>query len=454
MGKLSIQDLANILVERNGLGQDKAELFVKTMFEIIDSGLCTDKTVKVKGLGTFKVIDVEPRESVNVNTGERVIIEGHEKINFNPEPMLKDVVNKPFAQFETVVLNDGTDFSDMDNNQTLLDNLNDDPFSIEGAAEISNTNNEITTSETSPISEKPGSDKEVINQIDKSAKNLAADTDDAKIEPHEDAVKDHEDAMVIKTENNTIDDEEPVHIVSETVDYDDSANVKENGNEVNASNSENNLCDHNEKDEDNSLNTLYEDNQQDDNDGEEVRKSHRAGYIILMILIGIAIFVIGYIAGNIFTKDDLEKSCAGLFSKGKIEHVEAKPVIVENKQKEVSKVTRPPKADKDSASTDTSVATSQSALFSSKADGAVFDSEKYDKSSRLVRLGAYRIVGVQKTIRLKSNQTLTRLAVRELGSKDMLCYILALNEMSGNDVVKEGQKILIPKLQIRHKKEK
>jgi nucleoid DNA-binding protein len=112
MGKISIQDLANVLVERKKLDKREAVAFVTAMFEIVQQHLEKDKLVKVKGLGTFKIIDVDDRESVNVNTGERVLIEGHGKITFIPDALMKELVNKPFSQFETVVLNEGVDFAD------------------------------------------------------------------------------------------------------------------------------------------------------------------------------------------------------------------------------------------------------------------------------------------------------------------------------------------------------
>ena len=112
MGKISIQDLAQVLVERKGLNKRDAVIFVSAMFDIIQTNLEKDRVVKIKGLGTFKIIDVDDRESVNVNTGERVLIEGHNKITFTPDALMKELVNKPFSQFETVVLNDGVDFDD------------------------------------------------------------------------------------------------------------------------------------------------------------------------------------------------------------------------------------------------------------------------------------------------------------------------------------------------------
>ena len=112
MGKITIQEIANKLIAQNGLSKKEATLFGNMMFETVREALERDKTVKVKGLGTFKIIDVESRESVNVNTGERVLIEGHNKITFTPDALMKELVNKPFSQFETVVLNDGVDFKE------------------------------------------------------------------------------------------------------------------------------------------------------------------------------------------------------------------------------------------------------------------------------------------------------------------------------------------------------
>jgi nucleoid DNA-binding protein len=107
MERVSIQEIAAILVEKNGLKKKEAEQFVLTLFQLVKEGLATDRLVKVKGLGTFKMVEIEARESVNVNTGERVVIDGHEKVSFTPDATMKELVNKPFSQFETVVLNDG-----------------------------------------------------------------------------------------------------------------------------------------------------------------------------------------------------------------------------------------------------------------------------------------------------------------------------------------------------------
>jgi len=125
MGKISIQDLSQILVARHKLDKRDAAIFVSAMFDVIQTNLEKDKIVKVKGLGTFKIIDVDDRESVNVNTGERVLIEGHNKITFTPDALMKELVNKPFSQFETVVLNEGVDFEDTNASEESIVDDND-----------------------------------------------------------------------------------------------------------------------------------------------------------------------------------------------------------------------------------------------------------------------------------------------------------------------------------------
>ena len=114
MSKISLSDLAQRLAEKSGISQQDAELFIRKMFDVANEGLQSDKLVKMKWLGTFKVMAVKDRESVDVNTGERILIEGRDKISFTPDNILKEIVNKPFAQFETVVVNDGVDFDEID----------------------------------------------------------------------------------------------------------------------------------------------------------------------------------------------------------------------------------------------------------------------------------------------------------------------------------------------------
>lgn len=132
MSKLNISDLCNVLVAKNGLQDAEAQSFVKMMFDIIQEGLEEDKIVKVKGLGTFKIIEVDDRESINVNTGERVLIAGHSKVTFTPDSVMKEIVNKPFSQFETVILNDGVDFPETATEEPSAEvEEENEPFAVE-----------------------------------------------------------------------------------------------------------------------------------------------------------------------------------------------------------------------------------------------------------------------------------------------------------------------------------
>ncbi len=141
MGKLTIQEIAKILVEKNKLTPKEASQFAVSMFELIQQRLDKDELVKIKGLGTFKMIRVEARESVSVRTGERVMIDSHAKITFTPDSMMKELVNKPFSQFETVILNDGVEFEDLaedltDEETMELDRENEEPTTIQPLLDV------------------------------------------------------------------------------------------------------------------------------------------------------------------------------------------------------------------------------------------------------------------------------------------------------------------------------
>ena len=110
--KINLQDLVNLFCEKQGLNKKEAELFLKTMFDLIEEALATEKYVKIKGFGTFKLTEVNSRESVDVNTGERIEIQGHSKVTFTPDTTMKDLINKPFSHFETVILNEGVELED------------------------------------------------------------------------------------------------------------------------------------------------------------------------------------------------------------------------------------------------------------------------------------------------------------------------------------------------------
>ena len=135
MGKLTIQEVAKILTEKNGLSSREAGHFAAEMFSLILQRLQEGDTVKVKGLGTFKIINVEARESVSVRTGERVVIDSHSKVTFTPDTIMRELVNKPFSQFETVVLNDGVEFEDIKDDDVAEEPVAEEPVVEEPVVE-------------------------------------------------------------------------------------------------------------------------------------------------------------------------------------------------------------------------------------------------------------------------------------------------------------------------------
>jgi nucleoid DNA-binding protein len=156
--KITTQRLAELLVEKSGVGQNNAENFLKTMFGLIESALKDEKYVKIKGLGTFKIIEVDSRESIDVNTNERIRIEGHSKISFLPDPTLRENINKPFSHFETVVLNDNVQFDESSLDKDADEDLQDEDVE-EGPEDDLNEGEEESTSENKeevlPSAEKP-----------------------------------------------------------------------------------------------------------------------------------------------------------------------------------------------------------------------------------------------------------------------------------------------------------
>lgn len=157
MAKTALQLIADAVAKKHKITVKEAEKFVSAIFDVVNEGLKTDKLVKVKGLGTFKVQAVKPRESVNVNTGERVLIEGHEKVSFTPDATMKELVNKPFAQFETVVLNDGVDFAD-------IESKSDDEEKAENTDEIVVSAEEIVASDEEKAETKEEITAEIIDE--------------------------------------------------------------------------------------------------------------------------------------------------------------------------------------------------------------------------------------------------------------------------------------------------
>ncbi len=212
MAKTALQLIADTVAKKHKITVKDAEKFVSAMFDVMNEGLKTDKLVKVKGLGTFKVQAVKPRESVNVNTGERVLIEGHDKVSFTPDATMKELVNKPFAQFETVVLNDGVDFTDIDSkyeNEAALENADETTVSANNAAipdtKVVSSNEEETTDSTNETAN--GAQETTIEQYTSTVKD--------SVETVSEPEKDHE-IVVAKQEVAIETEAEPIKNTSET----------------------------------------------------------------------------------------------------------------------------------------------------------------------------------------------------------------------------------------------
>ena len=212
MAKTALQLIADTVAKKHKITVKDAEKFVSAVFDVMNEGLKTDKLVKVKGLGTFKVQAVKPRESVNVNTGERVLIEGHDKVSFTPDATMKELVNKPFAQFETVVLNDGVDFTDIDSkyeNEAALENADETTVSTNNAAipdtKVVSSNEEETTDSTNETAN--GAQETTIEQYTSTVKD--------SVETVSEPEKDHE-IVVAKQEVAIETEAEPIKNTSET----------------------------------------------------------------------------------------------------------------------------------------------------------------------------------------------------------------------------------------------
>lgn len=203
MERISIQDVAAVLVEKYGLRKKDAERFAVTLFEVVKDGLAVDRHVKIKGLGTFKIIDIEARKSVNVNTGEHVVIEGHDKITFTPDTTMKELVNRPFSQFETVVLNDGVDFDDTDTTSVA-------PAEEEEEEEVQIIEEQPAVVMPEPEVPEPEVPKEMTEEIIEEKPEEKED-DDAPIIEFVDTIEETEETEEVREEETDSDMEKPFY---------------------------------------------------------------------------------------------------------------------------------------------------------------------------------------------------------------------------------------------------
>lgn len=471
MSKSNISRLAKSISSKHGLTQAEAERFISKMFEVANEGLHEDKLLKIKWLGTFKVTPVKDRESVDVNTGERIVIEGRDKISFTPDNILKEIVNKPFAQFETVVVNDGVDFSDIDE-KFSLQAVPAEPI----AAEMPSTIGEQKTAEASIGQPESKSFDESKNTDEQKV----ADQPTAEVYPSAEAqpmAEEHPMAGELQMQplvGNTTGEHES--LVNEDIFTKESSLVK-NASDNEAGMSNEAVASNNAAMSDGAVPS----EEPAAEVGEEVH-SHLLMIPKYLVAIVCLVFVIllggmGWFAFNfgkmqaqrdqlamqlqtikkptpVATKDSTQTSAedsAALALKKKAQEDSIR-MAETSKAVEMAEKTEQGRVE-GQALTNTSssqIGTSSKEKGSSQAKGTAPSeprSSSYDADPR-VRTGAYRIVGVAQTVTVKDGQSLASLSSLYLGP-GMECYVEAVN---GKNEVKVGQKIKIPKLELKRKK--
>ena len=478
MSKNSLNGLADKLAEKSGLSQIEAELFIRKMFDVCHQGLAADKIVKMRWLGTFKVTSVKERESVDVNTGERIVIEGRDKISFTPDNILKEIVNKPFAQFETVIVNDGVDFESID--KKYEDSLEDEEQeeSLEKPKPIIEVVEPTETPLPDVVSEET-TQAEAVSSSEPATSGVI-DFLDVPENPSEDS------SVVVVGEDSTI---EPQTTVSLEVPTDEIPSSVSDDIQADSREENSNAEIEAETDAEIGADAKIEaetDAEIEADDEVEIRRRHFiipkyvviiASFTLLLLIGGLGWFAFNY--GQMAAqRDHLELQLAQYKTD---KNVVAKPANVKSQEQLLQEKARQDslrmakandaikaaeradslksaavdkeksvknlKADEKSAELKKKSATDKKQ--DKAAEHAKVVSDKYDSDPR-VRTGAYRIVGVDQVVTVGEHQTLATLSKRYLGP-GMECYIEALN---GTSTIKSGQKVKIPKLELKKKKVK
>ena len=491
----NIKDLAKIVADRYDMHQQDAEKFMDDMFSLIRSALINDEQVKIKGLGTFKVQTVKERASVNVNTGEKVMINSHDRISFTPDATMRDSVNKPFAHFVTVPLNEGVVFDDMDDMSKVADstehkgrNLKSDGYDIlEHSAETTVTANtdtgvntdtgintgqedivETLSSELQPAASlKRAVQEDIVETVATpvyNASNVAAHeagTAIPKADQHErKAVK-----QMVQDDENIVDNSEQDEIGNDMPEQsagklnvmaidtaEDSISGEENKEPaiVSLSEPEEYKTNDNQTEE----NTTAMSDEKNLNPSVAEDNDHS---FLISLLLGLAVFVVGVIVGRAtadITMQDV-KAYLGLKPEVKV-HVIYKRLPAPSPEKKDStagkkdvptaenKKVAPAAVGKTDKKT-IKVADTEKKPVEKKAADKPMANENYNKDPR-VRTGAYIITGVQQTVTAAEGETVASISKRYLGP-GMECYVEALN----GKTISAGQKVKIPALKLKKK---
>lgn len=443
MSKFSLNTLGKLLADKSGLSQVEAELFIRKMFDVCNQGLDADKQVKIKWLGTFKVQATKDRESINVNTGERFTIEGRDKLTFTPDNILKEIVNKPFAQFETVVVNDGVDFDEIDEKfgEEQTEDAPEQVIDFLDEEKTATPNPEVVVIESEKEKEKE----------DELAKQIAIEQ--AKLERLKQAQLEQERIQKEKQEQERLEQERLEQEKLELAQQQQALKaVVEPA--VPAS----------------------DESEEEEEEEEESSNSHHiviprylvvAVCLIVVALIGgMGWFAFNY--GQMTAQRDHLAMQLNQYHQAPAKKVPAKPAAAPLSQEQklrqkamedsirMAKTAEAVKLAENSDEESADAEKAKQAEAKAKAEAkdkaeekaaSKIASSQYDKDAR-VRTGAYRIIGVAQTVTVGAGQTLEQISTRYLGS-GMECYVEALN---GTSTVKAGQKIKIPKLELKKKK--
>lgn len=444
MGKLSISEIAQVLVDNKGLSQKDAENFVAAMFDIIQTALERDKLVKIKGLGTFKIIDVEARESINVNSGERVVIEGHGKVTFTPDASMKELVNKPFSQFETVILNEGVEFDDIEEEDSTEKEVSSDEQTKDDEPEVM----PVAVAEepiSAALSDYSDREKAIEQYIDSLAGNYeeqepVAEEPVAEPEPvvevpvAEEPVKEvpvAEPARTIEPDEEKTVLEEPVaeeSVEDKPVAQQDVAEVA----------NDEQLADNEDEDE--------TDDEVNANDEEEEERSSSNLKWWIFSAVSLVLIALAAYGGYLYGLETARKQQAPFEFVAPADSVEVSEPVVDTLN-----VVVPDSVAQENASDSVIVPVKKDTVAVALKTEPQFDSEKYERMDNRVRTGAYRIVGNDYTVVVRQGETMKRLCKRTLG-EGMACYIEVFNEMEPNAPLVAGTKIKIPKLEWKRKK--
>ena len=463
MGKISLPELASTLQERRQLNKKEASQFVNEMFRIIQESLDQDKQVKVKGLGTFRIIDVEDRESVNVNTGDRVLIEGHGKITFTPDALMKELVNKPFSQFETVVLNEGVDFDDATLDENTIAEPAPDAPAIEAPAI------------EAPAPKAPAIEASAIEApvIEASAPEAPAIDGPAPSERSSEPISELSSEAIPEPADQAYDNPSVAPLVDfvtdpDTPDFPDNPDNQDNPD----------IPDNQDSPD---IPGSPEPPASEDTPEPEPRKW-------LWPLIALATCIIGFVAGYFLGKETtvqpwtpdqtiVEKPSPAIPAKDSLQSASKtdstakgiqpdampsparqdepiKTVEAPLMKKEAPQKTADAPAKKVDAPAKKPEAPAKKAEASPKPATpatTVESPDKYEQMDVRIRAGAYRIVGLDHTLKVRPGDNLARICKRTLGP-GMECYIEVFNGIKGDADLKAGQTIKIPKLQSKRKK--